>query len=127
MCSHARRNDTSVQRVIFVWAIRDVEHLAWISKLLTSAVVSAPSSLVVEPRIYITGAKAKIPDLTTLDYDSPSSPPSPSSSSDEGKKLDVLSYTAFKTRSGRPDVYRIINDAVSSSAGPVSVDGAFRH
>jgi len=121
---HARKGSSAVQRVIFVWSIRDHEHLGWISKLLTSALVSAPSSLVVDPRIYITGSKGQVAELKTLEYDSSSEPSSPSSASEEGKKAEVLSFTAFKTRRGRPEVDRIIQDAVSTAAGPVSVDVA---
>jgi len=121
---HARKGGSAVERVVFVWVVREPEHLAWISKLLISAVVSAPSSLAIEPRIYITSQKAQIPGLETLDYENSSQPSLPSAASDEEKKAEMLAYSAFKTRRGRPDVGRLINDAVSSSNGPVSVDVA---
>ncbi|KAH8118598.1 ferric reductase NAD binding domain-containing protein [Phellopilus nigrolimitatus] len=121
---HARKGTTLCQRTIFVWVVREQEHLNWISKLLTTALVSAPPLLIVEPRIYITSSKAKSRDLTTLTYNLASEPSSPSSASGDYKLTDVLALSSLKTRYGRPDVQSIIEDAVSVSAGPVSVDVA---
>lgn len=67
-----------------------------------------------------------IPDITTLDYDN-GEPASPTSSSVEEKKVDPIPFAAFKTRRGRPDIHRIIQDAVFASLGPVSVDGTSKY
>lgn len=101
-----------------------LDHLSWIAKLLTTALVSAPSTLQIDARVHITGTKGQIPELKSLDYDSSNTPPSPSDASDEGKKLELANiFTAFKTKHGRPDIIRMLNDVVASSSGPVSVDG----
>ena len=84
--------------------------------------MNAPSSLVIEPRIYITSQKTQLPDISALAYTSEESA-SPSSSSSEDKKIETIPFAAFKTKKGRPDVHRIIRGAVLKSNGPVSVDG----
>lgn len=90
--------------------------------MLIPALMTAPSSLEIEPRIHVTGTKAKIPDLKTLEYDN-SSEPASSSASEEGKKLSEFAFSVLKTRKGRPDIHRLLSDAVSTATGPVSVDG----
>jgi hypothetical protein len=98
--------------------------MSWISKLLTQAIVSAPSSLSVEPRIFITSTQAQLPDMKDLDYEVRSDNALDSSSSSvEEKKEEILTYTAFKINKGRPNAHQIIKDAVAESTGPVSVDG----
>ncbi len=123
----ARLGTSSVQRIIFVWVIKEPQHLAWIASVLTSAVLSAPSSLEIDPRIHITGKSAQLPEqLKNLDYENSSTSESDSrksSESEESKKIDPIPYSAFKTQEGRPDVQRIIYDAVTCASGPVSVDG----
>lgn len=99
--------------------------MSWISKLLTQAIASAPSTLSIEPRIFITGTKSQISETKELDYEIRSDSvfeSSSSSSSVEGKK-EVLSYTAFRVSKGRPSIREIINEAVTGATGPVSVDG----
>lgn len=108
--------------IILLTFAMHVEHLGWIAKALTGAIVNSPSSLSIEPRIYITSQKAQLPDITTLEYDT-AEPSSPTSSSVEEKKVDPIPIAAFKTKRGRPNVHRIIQDAVAISPGPVSVDG----
>lgn len=98
------------------------EHLGWINKLLTTAIVSAPSTLTIDPRIHITGPKAQLPYIDTLEY-SYAEPPSPSSASSEDKKIETIMYTALKSKRGRPDIHRVIQDSAALSEGPVSVDG----
>lgn len=63
--------------------------------------------------------------MKDLDYDvrSDSAFESSSSSSAEGKKEEILTYTAFKINKGRPNIHQIITDAVAEASGPVSVDG----
>ena len=99
------------------------EHLTWISKLLTTALVACPSSLTINTQIYVTGAKGALPDVNSLgqnDTDSVSGTPSVS---DEEKKPELA--LSIKTNQGRPDIHQILEEATCSASGPVSVDGDY--
>ena len=112
---------------MFVWVIRDPEHITWISRLLTTALISAPPTLEVDARIHITGKSAVLPQLVEkLDFENTNlreSPSHNSSASEESKKSEMTPYSGFKTIPGRPNVLSILDDAISCASGPVSVDG----
>ncbi|OCH90700.1 hypothetical protein OBBRIDRAFT_582310 [Obba rivulosa] len=125
----ARANRSQVRRVVFVWAIRDADHLKWISKLLTQALDAAQSTpLVVEPTIYITGPMppTPIPELSktgSSEYTDGSRTPT-SSDPEKEEKMSLPSYSALKITNGRPSTRRILQEEISVSSGPVSVDVA---
>lgn len=118
---------SSVQRIIFVWVIKETQHLGWIASVLSTAVLSAPSTLEIDSRIHVTGKSVQLPaQLKNLDYESSGASETDSrksSESAESRKTENIPYAAFKTREGRPDVQTILNDAVTCASGPVSVDG----
>ncbi|KAI0650622.1 ferric reductase NAD binding domain-containing protein [Trametes meyenii] len=122
----ARAGTSGVRRVIFVWAVRESEHLQWISKLLTEALVAAQStSLIIEPIVYVTGPSRVIPEpeLSHTAYassDGTTTPPS--SSSVGGYEKDLPMYSSLKITYGRPSIRRLLQDGIDSSIGPVSVD-----
>ncbi|KAI9000892.1 hypothetical protein BD414DRAFT_15568 [Trametes punicea] len=122
----ARAGTSDVRRVIFVWSVRESDHLAWISKTLNEALTAAqPTSLVVEPRIYITGPTCTIPEMPRGSYtpsDGTTTPTSPSDGEPFEKGLPV--YSSLRIIHGRPSVCRILQEGIDSSTGPVSVDVA---
>ncbi|OBZ76332.1 putative ferric reductase transmembrane component [Grifola frondosa] len=120
--AHAKKS--SVRRVVFVWAVRDADHLEWISKVLTEALASAHStSLVVEPNVYVTGPDCVIPQLPTLaSKDGSSTPPTPVSESVNNEKMGPPVYSSLKIIHGRPSIRRILQEEVNAASGPVSVD-----
>ncbi|KAI0638308.1 ferric reductase NAD binding domain-containing protein [Trametes polyzona] len=122
----ARAGTSDVRRVIFVWAVRDPEHVQWISKVLAEAMTAAQSTtLVVEPNVYITGASSAVPEIPRTAYapsDGSSTPPSPADSGKYEKELPM--YSSMKITHGRPSIRRILQEGIDSSAGPVSVDVA---
>ncbi|EMD40636.1 hypothetical protein CERSUDRAFT_111219 [Gelatoporia subvermispora B] len=125
----ARANESQVRRVVFVWAIRDADHLKWISKILSQALDAAQStSLKIEPTIYITGAmpSTPIPELArtgSAEYTDGSVTPTSPEPEKEGKEY-LPSYNAPKITNGRPSIRRILQEEISASTGPVSVDVA---
>ncbi|KAI0082566.1 hypothetical protein K474DRAFT_1585791 [Panus rudis PR-1116 ss-1] len=120
----ARGKSSNVRRVVFVWAVRDSEHLKWISKALTEAMEYArTTSLVIEPRLYITGPQYTIPELPAVNADPSDGSVTPlSSKSDE--KLQPPAYSALKITHGRPSIRRLLQDEIAEASGPVSVDVA---
>ncbi|TDL29709.1 hypothetical protein BD410DRAFT_833972 [Rickenella mellea] len=141
---NGRSNKSAVRRILFVWCIRDPEHLSWIAKSLSSALTNAPSTLHIDARIHITQSNGKLPSLKALDYDdmkessedikTPSSPsgsaeyddikaPLPSPSISVENNIDS-GFKSFTTVLGRPDIDQLLKDAVLTADGPVSVDVA---
>ena len=107
-----------------------IDHLGWIKKELSEAIISAPSALVVEARIFVTRPTKKIENSSFVDAEKgekrvtshKSSSSSPASSETDVNAL-ALAESLIRVSSGRPDVEHLIDQAVSSSQGPVSVDG----
>ncbi|KAF9483940.1 hypothetical protein BDN70DRAFT_903886 [Pholiota conissans] len=117
---NARGGSSAVRRVVFVWAVRDAVHLKWISTTLMQALSMATSSLVVEPRIYITGQSFPIPEVPELHERSSLS----SIEKDDMTTMQLPVYSALKLTHGRPSIKKLLNEEISSSLGPVSVDVA---
>ncbi|EJD01186.1 uncharacterized protein FOMMEDRAFT_90010 [Fomitiporia mediterranea MF3/22] len=123
---NARNGTSACQRVLFIWIVRRPAHMEWISEILADALLAAPSTLSIEPRMFFTGPKLNKTSSDTLPTDyspnlpTPISPPSP----DAVITAKALARASIRTGHGRPDVEAIIQDAVSISAGPVSVDVA---
>ncbi|KAK7695500.1 hypothetical protein QCA50_000136 [Cerrena zonata] len=121
----ARAGNLSTQRVIFVWAVRDAEHLKWISKVITEALVAARlTHLTVDPRIYITGPNCPIPEVPVLGHKDSLDGTITPSSNQSNEKIELPIYTSLKITHGRPSISRILHDEISTSIGPVSVDVA---
>ncbi|EJF56585.1 hypothetical protein DICSQDRAFT_71178 [Dichomitus squalens LYAD-421 SS1] len=117
----ARHGNTHVRRVIFIWAVRESDHLSWISKSLCEASAAARStSLAVEPTVYITGPTCTIPQIPGTAYDGSST------NSETGEVVDkeLPVYSSLKIIHGKPSIRRILQEGVDGSSGPVSVDGA---
>ncbi len=97
--------------------------MKWISKLLTEALAAAQStSLVVDPRLYITGASAPSLQLSETDSDKGSiSVDSPATEKDS--KLGLPAYSALRVTHGRPSIRKMLHEEIAASSGPVSVDG----
>ncbi|KAF9451639.1 hypothetical protein P691DRAFT_337963 [Macrolepiota fuliginosa MF-IS2] len=140
--SHGIKSE--VRRVVFIWMIRDPEHLDWIYKTLSEALEASPSTLSVEPRIYVTGSKMPmVPVLPITSAAHPGTAASTSRTSSRcdsspnssvGEKFEVVeieekpelpSYSSLKLIHGRPSVRKLLHDEISASLGPVSVDGAY--
>ncbi|KAI0775988.1 hypothetical protein BD413DRAFT_257872 [Trametes elegans] len=122
----ARAKTSDVRRVVFVWAVRDIEHTQWIAKPLREALTAAQStSLAIEPYIYVTSRTSSVPEIQRAAYtpsDGTSTPPSPAETEKFYKELPV--YSSFNITHGRPSIRRVLQEGIDSSTGPVSVDVA---
>ncbi|KAI0352818.1 hypothetical protein OH77DRAFT_738752 [Trametes cingulata] len=123
----ARAGTSDVRRVVFVWAVRESDHLKWISKVLSDALTAAQStSLVIEPHLYVTGAACVIPEIPRMasytPSDGTSTPPSPADVEKYEKELPM--YSSLRITNGRPSIRRILQESIDTSIGPVSVDVA---
>ncbi|RDB22637.1 putative ferric reductase transmembrane component [Hypsizygus marmoreus] len=113
---------SAVRRIVFIWAVRDGDHLNWISKTLTEALNSVTSSLSIEPRVYITGPNYPIPEVPFLSE--PATPSSPVESEKVAKEMILPVYSSLKLIHGRPSIRKLLHEEIGASLGPVSVDVA---
>ncbi|KAI0758296.1 ferric reductase NAD binding domain-containing protein [Irpex lacteus] len=125
LVSKARAGTSAVRRVIFVWSVRDADHIKWISKVLTEALVAAqPTNLHVEARLYITGPSAPTFESREAVFDSDTSEsPTPANPSSE-KDVKLPLYHSLQIMHGRPSIRKILQEEITSAQGPVSVDVA---
>lgn len=103
-----------------------IDHLTWISKALTNALTSVPPSLTLEPRVYITGSASY--QIPVVESDKFTPPPTPSSSGalsiqEQSSDVELPVYSALKLTHGRPSIRKLLHDEITTSPGPVSVDG----
>jgi len=100
-------------------------HLQWISGALASALSTAPSSLQVDVRIYVTGGNSPSPPRSVAH--SKDAPESAVSVDEKDKEAAEGSNPSaeFSTTLGRPDLLKLLRKEVDIATGPVSVDGAF--
>lgn len=92
--------------------------------ILTKALVDVNSTLVVEPRIYVTGENHSIPGIPELGKSSPDH----TSIAPSDKKSDIndqvlQAHTSLEVMYGRPRINALLHDEIEAAIGPVSVDG----
>ncbi|KAF9534178.1 ferric reductase NAD binding domain-containing protein [Crepidotus variabilis] len=123
--ANQRGEKSAVKRVVFVWALRDSAHLKWISEALLRALTNVDSSLVIEPRIYITGSDRTIPDIPELEHEPRNRDSDASSSEKKDDSSDQLpNYSSLKLIHGRPSIKKLIHEEIEAAVGPISVDVA---
>lgn len=141
--SQAQKGKGRTSRVLFIWIIRDNEHVNWITPALQAAVSSSTNEqhpLDLDLRIFVTQGSSK--GVPTLEMEEQNQPPSPASEDNKEMKEET-DKTAFPDRStasladlvhigggrmqvvsGRPDIRGLIDEELAASDGlNVSVDG----
>ncbi|EKM59392.1 uncharacterized protein PHACADRAFT_169942 [Phanerochaete carnosa HHB-10118-sp] len=122
-----RLGKSAVQRVVFVWSVREADHVRWISQILSEALAVAQSTgLTVDPRVYITGSTPPTPPLPALGYSESDrgSVNMESPISEKDVKMALPAYSALRILHGRPSIRKVLQEEIGVSTGPVSVDVA---
>lgn len=89
---------------------------------MSRAIATAPTSLAIDPRIYVTGKNHIIPGVPNLDYSGPAAS-TPNGEKEKDKKIEPPLYNALRITCGRPSIPKLLQDEVDTALGPVSVDG----
>ncbi|RDB30770.1 putative ferric reductase transmembrane component [Hypsizygus marmoreus] len=116
----ARRESAVCRKIVFVWAIRELSHVEWISDALLPALQQAlPPTIVVQLRIFVTAVVAGIPS-----WDDDSAEGDTEMKTEGGQKIDinVLDHPCIRLEQGRPDLQHIIDEEINQSSGPISVN-----
>ncbi|KJA21459.1 hypothetical protein HYPSUDRAFT_67797 [Hypholoma sublateritium FD-334 SS-4] len=141
-------------RILFVWAVRDLDHIQWIAPLLAPALARVPPTLALSLQFHITGDAADLTDdpadtpsgaseLSLSDGDAEKALPTPTSGSDSGADPEkepadselekgtaraLLASPNVRVLRGRPDVARILGEALrADGTSHVSVNVCGTH
>ncbi|KAF8968945.1 ferric reductase NAD binding domain-containing protein [Flammula alnicola] len=122
LISRAKRNEHSCEKVVFIWALRHLEHVQWIEDNLSAVLKGLPSSISVAIKIYVTAPSA--PSEEKWDDDSNGNGSKESldgrDSLESEPKLLELPYVSLGH--GRPDVSSLIKDEITNATGRISVN-----
>ncbi|RDB30601.1 Ferric/cupric reductase transmembrane component 1 [Hypsizygus marmoreus] len=135
LLSRAKQGEQACcNRIVFAWAVRDVDHVRWISNPLQQSLRGVPSSISVEVRIFITTA---IEDAQPWDDDAPA--PGAEAPADDievkaggsshGSSSDphLLDLDIVSVQQGRPDLKGLLGEATAHATGPISVNVCGTH
>ncbi|KAF8838286.1 hypothetical protein BDN67DRAFT_907648 [Paxillus ammoniavirescens] len=124
-----REGKSNCRRVVYIWAIRDANHIHWIDDTLIRALQLAPPSLSISIRIHVTGVPVTTESLPRLEDHSEKIGDDPNSDtieSEDGKALaknkDVLhAMEAVQIEHGRPNLQALLREEVECATGRMSV------
>ena len=98
--------------------------MKWISKVLNEALVIAQTtSLSVDARVYVTGARAPALIVDSVDSSREGSISADSPTDSPTLEAKLPPYNALQVTHGRPSVKKLLDEEITTSWGPVSVDG----
>ncbi|KAK0454111.1 iron reductase [Desarmillaria tabescens] len=103
-------------RILFIWAIRDADHINWISAPLVDALSNLPKDLEVSIKIFITGSATRREELSEDWEDKNSGIGTPSSESEKPGCGGILTAsTAVNVTQGeRPDFPSLLHAEMSN-------------
>ncbi|KAL7408979.1 ferric reductase NAD binding domain-containing protein, partial [Mrakia frigida] len=127
----AQEGSSAVSSLTFVWCVKNVEHIAWISSTLLQLRHDCPSSLVLDIKIFVTQALVnELGTASSSDHESSSDEEITSeegrSSPDSGEvneKMAVAERNAEKLGAeldhsgGRPDFSTLLGSIIKDAAG----------
>ncbi|KIK79113.1 hypothetical protein PAXRUDRAFT_162169 [Paxillus rubicundulus Ve08.2h10] len=130
-----REGKSNCRRVVFIWAIRDANHIHWIDDTVIRALHLVPPSLSVSIHIHVTGVPVTTESLPRLEDHSEKTREDPNSDiieNQDGKAVeknkDVLnSMEAVKVENGRPNLPAILREEVECATGRMSVSVCGSH
>lgn len=115
-----------------------IAHINWLGTELKKTVTAIPDGVDLSIMIYVTtGTSTNVSATQTLngheqDVQEKDTDPEKDGDFDEKNSVEIVDTPAFDASldmkdvtvvSGRPDIRKILEDSVTTSAGPVSVDG----
>ncbi|KAG6371093.1 hypothetical protein JVT61DRAFT_10634 [Boletus reticuloceps] len=111
----ARKEPIQCRRLVFIWAVRDMSHVQWISDALYRANALTPTWLTVSIRIFVT--RGGLP----FSEDSVDPELTPDK---ESAHLWVMP-PSVRMEHGRPDLKATLRGEVSTATGSMSVTGVY--
>ncbi|TFK37957.1 ferric reductase NAD binding domain-containing protein [Crucibulum laeve] len=113
----SKREKAVCQKVVFAWAIRDADHIQWITDSLSPALDNIPDTMTVDIQLFVTaavqGAQAWEDDSVENDVEE--------KNSSNGSDPKILESPLVRVRQGRPNLKTLISDEISNASGAISV------
>ncbi|KAF8809132.1 hypothetical protein BYT27DRAFT_7232494 [Phlegmacium glaucopus] len=134
MLRRAKAGNLACQKIVFVWAIRDSDHINWIANTLAPALNGVPPTISVAIELYITGTNATR-QLQKWDESSKDN----SSGSEFMVTNDSQSSMASRSFStivesplvgfhqGRPDLESLISKEIADATGNIAINVCGTH
>ncbi|KAH7920226.1 hypothetical protein BV22DRAFT_1021612 [Leucogyrophana mollusca] len=116
-----RNGKSDCRRVVFIWAVREADHIHWINEALVKAVQLAPSSLTVAIYIHLTGPSAVTTPLGEVDSLHTASVGHDGHEPSVKSKQSILYMPGVTVEQGRPDLDRMLKEEVMTTIGRMSV------
>ncbi|KAG2151631.1 ferric reductase NAD binding domain-containing protein [Suillus bovinus] len=127
-----RIGESRCRRVVFIWSIRNIDHIHWIDDVLIRALRLAPPSLSISIRIHVTGAPVTMETLPASYGRNDDVEPARDDSRSEvvelqdGKATEIRNDSLFaidfvKLAHKRADLRAILRDEVEAATGRMSV------
>ncbi|KAF9464528.1 iron reductase [Collybia nuda] len=117
------KNPSSIQRIVFVWAIRDIGHVEWISDALVPVMRKVPASISLEVRLAVTG----VIESQSRDDDSAKEDPEIKIVGKTKTDIQLLGMPRVHIQRGRPDVKLLMQEEINRAAGDISVNVCGSH
>ncbi|KAG6860264.1 hypothetical protein C0995_013508 [Termitomyces sp. Mi166 len=108
----AKEGATDLQKVIFIWAIRDACDIKWISDTLLTVIANPPSQIAISIRVYVTGSNMESDQSLNNSEDR-----------DEENKAGRMTpgdLPGIDIANGRPDLARLIEEETVKASGAIS-------
>ncbi|TBU43175.1 ferric reductase NAD binding domain-containing protein [Dichomitus squalens] len=122
--SHVQNKKSKCRRIVWVWTIREADHIEWVSKALSKALELAPSDLEISIRIYVTGRSASnetaLRQVKSWNEDD-SIHSSEGTTVGKSRPPSLLNFPAVQVNQGRPDIPALLHDEVDATTGRISV------
>ncbi|KAF7419213.1 hypothetical protein PC9H_001799 [Pleurotus ostreatus] len=116
----ARDEQTHCTRVLFIWAIRELAHINWISEALRRGLLIAPPDLDIDIQVFITRQSSDGMEVENASTNlHPSTPQSDKTVADGNPS--VLNMSGIRVASGRPDLKALLQHEVAATQGRMSV------
>ncbi|OSC98884.1 iron reductase [Trametes coccinea BRFM310] len=110
------------RKIVFIWAIREAEHMEWISKVLVKALSLAPADIDISVRIFITARSGQsLANATSLDDDKESAHSSEGTAPSKSRPPSLLNFPVVQVAHGRPDLPSLLREEVEANTGRLSV------
>ncbi|KAG0697523.1 ferric reductase NAD binding domain-containing protein [Suillus ampliporus] len=125
-----RNGKSSCSRVVFVWSIRNADHIHWIDETLIRALQLVPPSLSISIHIHVTGSPATAESLSHCSIDDAKPVcehlPSETVVLQDGKPIvkskdSLFAIESVKLQSGRPNLPAMLRGEVEMATGRMSV------
>ncbi|KAF8809134.1 hypothetical protein BYT27DRAFT_7222686 [Phlegmacium glaucopus] len=132
----ARAGKHSCQKIVFIWAIRDSDHIHWIENTLAPVLENVPPSISVSVQLYITATTTTTTTTTTdklqeMDYDSKENGfemvTQATDNSTPRSYSTILQSPFVEVHQGRPDVKSLISQEVDEATGKISINVCGSH